>query len=132
MFVRINTLTFNYKTIIAKGTMIDADPEQLRQVFYNILSNCVRHAPHQGNIVLTADYDQETHDVCVSIADDGPGIPDNKKQAVFEKFSTDEKGKQSGVGLGLYICRCILESHDGQIWVEDNDPQGARFVFRFR
>ena len=133
-FVHVCThkkIDFQLTNNIPENTIVNADSQQLRQVFHNILSNCVRHVPHNGNISLISDYDIETGNVLISIADNGPGISDTHKRAVFEKFSTNAKGKQSGVGLGLYICRRILESHHGKIWVEDNDPQGARFIFRF-
>jgi signal transduction histidine kinase len=61
----------------------------------------------------------------VAIADNGPGIPDDRKETIFGK---GEKGLDSpGTGLGLYLVRTLVEQYGGDIWVEDNDPEGSVF-----
>jgi two-component system sensor histidine kinase KdpD len=66
----------------------------------------------------------------VSVTDDGPGLPKGKEEAVFEKFARGEKETATpGVGLGLAICRAIVEAHHGTIHAEAGREKGARFVF---
>jgi two-component system sensor histidine kinase KdpD len=66
----------------------------------------------------------------VEVQDDGPGLPAGREQAIFEKF---ERGKAesgiAGIGLGLAICKAIVEAHGGRIWAENRAEGGARFVF---
>ena len=66
------------------------------------------------------------------MADSGPGVPDGHKEKVFQKFHQVKHGKKltgQGVGLGLAICKTIVEAHRGQIWVEDNPNGGSVFSF---
>jgi len=64
------------------------------------------------------------------VADDGPGIPTGKEETIFEKFARGEKETATpGVGLGLAICRAIIEAHKGRIHAETGHAKGARFVF---
>ena len=66
----------------------------------------------------------------MSVADEGPGIPAGREEIVFEKFARGEKESATpGVGLGLAICRAIIEAHKGRIHVEAGRTKGARFVF---
>ena len=68
--------------------------------------------------------------MAVSITDQGPGIPDERLPTLFRKFSPGGEGEQGGPGLGLAICRGIVEAHGGRIWVETTEPGlGTRFVF---
>ena len=70
--------------------------------------------------------------IVVCIADDGPGVPDADKPRLFDMFYTVGKTQgdgRRGLGLGLALCRSIVRAHGGEIWVEDNQPQGAAFRF---
>ena len=62
--------------------------------------------------------------------DTGPGVPAAARERIFERFSREDpaRGADGGAGLGLAICRDIVNAHRGRIWVEDNDPRGSRFV----
>jgi signal transduction histidine kinase len=71
----------------------------------------------------------------VSVSDMGPGVPDEHKERIFEKFHQVKQGKKivgQGVGLGLAICRTIVEAHRGAIWVEDNPGGGSTFYLLLR
>ena len=70
--------------------------------------------------------------VHVRVEDDGPGIPDDQKQHIFDLFYTSGNpagDNRRGLGVGLALCQSILKAHDGRIWVEDRYPQGVRFEF---
>nr|WP_162354518.1 PAS domain S-box protein [Natrialba swarupiae] len=103
---------------------VQAD-EMLEAVFRNLLQNAIVHNDKGvPEVTVSADVHDET--VHVNIADNGPGIPDNQKEEVFGK---GEKGLDSpGTGLGLYLVKTLVENYGGEVWIEDNDPEGAVFV----
>jgi signal transduction histidine kinase len=79
----------------------------------------------EGEITVSLER-QDNNTVGVRIIDNGPGIPPNIKDKLFMKFVT---GSKSGTGLGLYICKNIIEKHGGKIWAENNKDKGANFNF---
>lgn len=99
--------------------------EMLSSVFRNLLENAVRHNDAEPpEITVTCVERPET--VHVRIADNGPGIPDDRKDQIFGK---GEKGMESpGSGIGLYLADTLTAQFGGDVWVEDNDPKGAVFV----
>ncbi|WP_338741418.1 sensor histidine kinase [Haloplanus salilacus] len=101
--------------------------DMLGSVFGNLLNNAVQHSDRaEPTVTVTAEADDET--ATVRIADDGPGIDDDRKETVFGK---GEKGLDSeGTGLGLYLVYTLVEEYGGDVWVEDNDPEGSVFVVR--
>lgn len=119
---------------ILKNRVVDAqlDKEQLiqidglliEQVFINLLENAARYAGASAEINIRV-KDQEDF-VQVTVTDNGKGIPKDDIPHVFEKFY---KGAQGGLGLGLPICRAIIEVHGGRMWVENNPTGGASFHF---
>jgi PAS domain S-box-containing protein len=97
----------------------------LEEVFLNLLTNAKRHAPDGEKVVIEGG---ETDDgYTVSITDFGPGIPDNSKEDIFNRFMRRKKESVRGTGLGLAIAKRVVELHDGRIWVEDNPRGGAVF-----
>lgn len=92
----------------------------------NLLHNAVQHTDRETvDVELSLERTSEGT-VRLRVADDGPGIPDEKKERIFGK---DEKGlESSGTGMGLYLARRVAEQCDGRIWVEDNAPRGSIFV----
>jgi signal transduction histidine kinase len=101
-----------------------ADKMRLSQVFLNIINNAINVA-QQGEIIVFLER-QDDNTVLVRITDNGPGIPSNLKDKIFNKFVT---GSKSGTGLGLYICKNIIEKHGGKIWADNNKNKGANFNF---
>lgn len=99
--------------------------EMLSSVFRNVLENAVRHNDEETpEVTITGEHDSGT--VRYRIADNGPGIPDDRKERVFGK---GEKGLDSpGSGIGLYLVTLLTEQFGGDVWVEDNDPRGSVFV----
>ncbi len=98
----------------------------MEQVFVNFLSNALKYGPLNGNIDINVIDAGDSWKVC--FVDEGDGIPDEFKEAIFERFRRVEKGAIKGSGLGLAIAKKIVELHSGQLGVTDN-PMGKGSVF---
>ena len=109
--------------------LVAADRRRIVQVLGNLLSNAARHSPESSVITLTAER-QGVH-VAVSVVNEGQGIPAESLPQLFRKFSRAQPEEQEGdTGLGLAICKGIVEAHGGRIWAESDGPGlGARFTF---
>ena len=108
---------------------VKADARLIIQVMINLLDNAIKYAPEGSTIWIdTFEADNEVH---VRVADNGPGIPDDKKPRIFEMFFTGNPGgdNRRGLGVGLALCQSILKAHAGRIWVKDHQPHGAEFEF---
>ena len=106
------------------------DARLIVQVLVNLVSNAMKYTPPGTDICLSAE--RQDNRVVISVADWGPGIPDDEKERVFDMFyvgSNRETVGRKSLGLGLALCRTIVQAHGGEIWVTDNDPQGAVFHF---
>jgi two-component system sensor histidine kinase KdpD len=99
----------------------------LEQVMINLVENAVKYAPSGSAIDLSASANDR--EVVVEVADRGPGIPAGEEARIFDKFYRAKPAREGGVGLGLTICRGIIEAHGGRIWAENRRGGGA--VFRF-
>ncbi|MFD1635153.1 PAS domain-containing sensor histidine kinase [Haloplanus ruber] len=102
--------------------------DMLGSVFRNLLNNAVQHSDRdEPSVTVSASATDDA--VTVRVADDGPGIPDDRKERVFGK---GEKGIESeGTGLGLYLVYTLVDQYGGEVWIEDNDPCGTVFVLQF-
>lgn len=107
--------------------VVRGDSERLRQVLRNLLSNAVKYSPPDSLIRVGGHVEPDR--VVVSVSDEGPGIPLDEQDHLFERFSrgADAQDKTSGAGLGLYLSKAIVEAHDGEIWVESAPGQGTTF-----
>ena len=104
---------------------MNLDRQQFKQAMINLVDNAVAAIRNHGSIAITAAYDPILKLVRLEVADDGTGIADTDKIRLFEpNFST----KKAGMGLGLTIVNSIVTDHNGMIRVQDNLPQGAKFV----
>jgi signal transduction histidine kinase len=107
-----------------------ADERRIVQVVDNLLTNAARYTPPDTLILLRARSDD--HLVTVAVVDHGPGIPAEKREQIFEKFTRldgGERPESSGTGLGLAICRGIVQAHGGRIWVDSEIGSGSTFAF---
>jgi signal transduction histidine kinase len=107
----------------------EADPERLRQAFTNLMENAIKFTPSGGEVRVTV-WGSE-REVGVTVADDGPGIPEDARARVFDRFYRVDSARArdaGGSGLGLAICREIARAHGGRIWVEDRDGGGSAFT----
>lgn len=98
----------------------------LEQVIANLLTNAIRHSPQGTRVEVTIVLDG-SEAVC-RVADQGPGVPPNDRERIFERF-VQRADRRGSLGLGLYICNKIVGLHSGRIWVEPNPGGGARFAF---
>jgi signal transduction histidine kinase len=111
-----------------------ADPGRIQQVLGNLLSNAFRHAS-QGDRrqpAVLVKVEGLADAVRLTVTDNGPGLPPEAQQHVFDRFwriDTARNRDQGGSGLGLAICKGIIDAHDGRIWVESAPRSGASFVF---
>jgi len=106
-----------------------ADPDRLRQVLNNLVSNAVKYSSPGTSVVVRA-RERGTQHIVIEVLDHGLGIPPEQVGKLFQKFArvrTDDHLKVSGTGLGLYISRLIVEGHGGQIWVESELGKGSTF-----
>jgi two-component system sensor histidine kinase KdpD len=107
---------------------VPIDPVQIDQVLSNLLENAARFTPPGGEILLSAAPWQRS--VRVRVADQGPGIPAEERERVFEPFFRRDAGEvRSGSGLGLAIARAVVLAHGGRIWIEGSPSGGAAVVF---
>lgn len=106
------------------------DIDRILQTLTNLLGNAIKFSPRDTTVTLSATANGSDLVFCVS--DQGRGIPEEKLESIFERFSqvdaSDSRDK-GGSGLGLAICQSIVRAHGGRIWAEKNDPAGSRFQF---
>lgn len=129
--------------------LVRGDPDALVQVFDNLLENAFKFSPYDGRVRVGI-MDLASRGtvpperwaalrrrglvpgaVLITVSDEGPGIADEEKERVFTRFYQTDAGRAvrgRGVGLGLAICREIIASHGGAIWVTDNEPRGSTFL----
>jgi signal transduction histidine kinase len=109
---------------------IAADPDRLRQVLVNILDNAIKYSPDGGEVALSLRGNGER--LRFEVRDEGLGFPAGEQERVFQRFHRLDPQQRRGIGgtgLGLYICRELVERMHGRIWAESNPGQGAAFYF---
>ena len=111
----------------SEGLSIDADPQRLFQVLSNLLGNAIKFTPSGGRIDLSAR--QENGKVLISVRDNGGGIHAVHLPHIFERYWSVRDGNPNGSGLGLYICRSIVQAHGGELWAESEPGVGSVFTF---
>ncbi|WP_159901451.1 sensor histidine kinase [Salinirussus salinus] len=103
---------------------VEADRDQLAQVFRNLVENALEH----GGTTVRVGAERRDDAVVFSVDDDGPGIPEDEQDAVFDLFEQRDRDSD-GTGMGLAICRRIVDRHGGDIWVESEPGEGTTFRF---
>jgi two-component system sensor histidine kinase KdpD len=107
--------------------LVPIDGVLIEQVLLNLLDNALKYTPTTSPIELSAQA--RGNEVVLSVADHGPGLRPGDEKRVFEKFYRAQPKVSGGVGLGLTICRGIVEAHGGHIWAENRPGGGVRFCF---
>jgi signal transduction histidine kinase len=114
---------------------IVADEQKIRQVLLNLLSNAFKFTPDRGSVYVYARKAQDEGAgsfIEISVVDSGIGISEEDKEKLFKPFQQLDSSvskKHQGTGLGLSLCKKIIELHGGRIWVESGEGKGSRFIF---
>ena len=115
--------------IPADTPLCEFDPVLIERVLINLLDNAAKYTPPGSTIAIRAIHDPQS--LAVTVEDDGPGLPVGEEEKLFDKFVRGEtESNKPGVGLGLAICRAIVNAHGGEIRAEQRPGGGARFTFR--
>jgi signal transduction histidine kinase len=101
------------------------DRDRIMQVLSNLIGNALKFTPEGGSVVLNA-YN-ESDRLLISVRDTGPGIEDEQKESIFERFAQVSSPDRKGLGLGLYISKMLIEAHQGRIWVQSDLEKGSTF-----
>ena len=125
-------LTSRHKITVEKNSVgtVYADKHRVSQVITNFLTNAVKYSPNADEVIVRSENDGAN--MVFSVRDFGLGIPDNKKDKVFEQYyrvSGEEQSTIPGLGLGLFIAAQIIERSNGKIWVESTLGKGSTFFF---
>ena len=121
------------KDIALAGKTIDDailarfDHQRILQVLGNLLTNALKFSSQGGRVSVSAERNGD--DVCFSVADEGPGIPADRLETIFDRFSQGSRLDRKGLGLGLYIAKRIVDAHGGRIWVDSEVGRGSTFQF---
>jgi len=107
--------------------LVQIDALLLERVVINLLENAMKYTPPGTPVEISGRI--EGNELLVAVADKGPGLPSGQEERVFEKFYQVAPGTARGAGLGLTICRSIIESHGGRIWAANRPEGGAVFLF---
>jgi signal transduction histidine kinase len=103
------------------------DPARILQVLTNLITNALKFTPKDGKVVVHVERIGD--EIRFDVSDTGVGIPADKLEAVFERFLQVTENDRRGMGLGLYISKCIVEGHGGRIWAESTPGKGSTFCF---
>jgi len=110
-----------------------ADPLRMDEVIYNLLSNAIKYTPVSGRVRIGASSESASAGISLRIEDSGPGIPENERERIFERYYRMDKARtteRGGRGLGLAIANEIVKAHGGSISVEESTLGGSAFVVR--
>ena len=112
---------------------VECDADRVSQIVQNLLSNALKFTPDNSTIEVKCEptlIDQQPA-AMFSIADQGPGIPDSELELIFERYeqSSNNNNQSGGTGLGLPICKELINLHNGKIWVKNQVPHGSTFYF---
>ena len=125
----VTRLRSRYKDLDVNMELVSTPPIQgdgvrIAQVFDNLFTNAIKYAPGSSIHVNLQQLEQY---LLVSLADQGPGVPDESLSLIFDRFYRVRSEKATGTGLGLYICKQIIDAHRGKIWAESTLGEGTTF-----
>jgi two-component system NtrC family sensor kinase len=115
---------------IPEKLVVDGDPTLLRVIYDDLISNAIKYGRDGGQILLEAD--ERADKITLSVRNDGDGIPPEKQSQLFKRFSrldTPSATGKKGTGLGLFICKEIVEKHGGEIWADSKMGEWVKFSF---
>lgn len=109
------------------------DPRRMEQVFSNLLTNAIKYSPQGGPVHVTLETPAVGHSVEIRVQDEGLGIPRHQQARIFGRFMRADNAQAAGIsgtGLGLYLCRALVEQHAGRLWFESDEGDGTTFFVR--
>ena len=109
---------------------VHLDPIRVERILHNLIDNAIKYSPQGGKVEISARVENGSLVACIS--DQGPGISPENQRRLFQSFERLElkHGRSiQGVGLGLKVCRMLVEFHDGKIWVDSELGKGSKFYF---
>jgi len=109
------------------STVAELDHARILQVLANLVGNAIKFTPSGGSVVVR--FERTEQELRFAVRDTGRGISADQLESIFERFHQIEKRDGRGVGLGLYISKCIVQGHGGRIWVESRPGEGSSFWF---
>jgi two-component system phosphate regulon sensor histidine kinase PhoR len=118
------------QNLIPPNLELSIDADRLEQAVYNLVDNGIKYGKSGGQIIIAAESLPDG--VRISFQDDGPGIPPDAQERIFERFFRVDRARsreQGGTGLGLAIVKHIIQSHGGKVWVESRLGEGSTFFF---
>ncbi|MBL7544086.1 MAG: HAMP domain-containing histidine kinase [Bdellovibrionaceae bacterium] len=121
------------KSITLKSELLNSfdvvafDKDRISQVLSNLVGNALKFTPANGRINVTAKSSE--YEIEISVEDTGVGVPENQRIRIFERFAQIGNKQRSGIGLGLYISKTLVEAHLGKIWVISEPRIGSKFIF---
>jgi signal transduction histidine kinase len=113
--------------VVGGSLLATLDHERILQVLANLLANALKFTPMGGSVAVVVTADAPF--VRFSVSDTGCGVPEDQVEAIFERFAQGASHDRRGLGLGLYIAKCIVEAHGGKIWLERPSEGGSTFHF---
>ena len=114
-------------SVVGTPLLARFDRYRIQQVLANLLTNALKHTQEGGRVVVCAE--RQGDDVRFIVEDSGSGIAPDLLPTIFERFSQGGRPDRTGLGLGLYIARRIVEAHGGEIWAESEPGRGSKFRF---
>jgi K+-sensing histidine kinase KdpD len=106
---------------------VSVDPGRLERVMFNLLENSFKYSDEDSEVRVFGRMEKEN--IVIGVSDHGIGISSQDQKKLFEPFGRLEAGKAKGVGLGLVVCRRLVEAHGGRIWVKSKPGEGSTFMF---
>ncbi len=135
LVTRIQMTTEHHQLSISTSLsylVVSVDPRRIEQIFSNLLNNAIKYSPEGGSIEVVIDQDEKTNLALIQITDHGIGIPSQQQARIFSRFARAENAQKYGIGgtgLGLYLCRELVERLGGRIWFESIEGEGSTFSF---
>lgn len=116
------------KTVLLNNSnTVMCDKDRIAQILSNLIGNALKFTPTGGSVTIEAH--ETKNEVTISVRDTGPGIPDDQKSRIFERYAQIGNMQRGGLGLGLYISKTLVESHLGKLWVTSVPGAGSTFWF---
>jgi signal transduction histidine kinase len=123
-------LSFKFKAPKGKIPEIKMDPDKIKLVITNLIDNAIRYTSEKGKVIVS--LEKKKNNLEFSVEDSGIGIPEDQQERLFSKFfraSNAVRTETEGSGLGLFICKNIIDAHNGEVWFESEQGKGSKFYF---